>query len=129
MFFLKGEQLLIRHTAIKSAAAVTPTIHQPPSQQPADGVPRASVFVYLKNLFNNTSEVSMEPAPRLSSHSSGGDINSLPVFVWMEDTCLKNSVKTTFLHHTDKTLPCYTDNYKTPNLQICGGALYTCIYK
>lgn len=42
IFFLKGKQLLIRHTAIKSAAAATPTIHQPPSQQPADGAPRTA---------------------------------------------------------------------------------------
>lgn len=34
---------MIRHTAIKSAAAATPTIHQPPSQQPADGVPRTAM--------------------------------------------------------------------------------------
>lgn len=42
IFFLKGKQLLIRHKAIKSAAAATPTIHQPPSQQPADGAPRTA---------------------------------------------------------------------------------------
>lgn len=64
---------MIRHTAIKSAAAATPTIHQPPSQQTVrHGVPRATVFVYLKNLFNNTSEVSKEPAPRSELSQLGG---------------------------------------------------------